>query len=95
MPPTDQPTEATVQRVVDGDTVDVVVDGDERRVRLLNIDTRSPSIPTRRSSVSAPRPPSTLRSCSRSAPRSAWSTTRSAPIATAGIWPACSRARRS
>ncbi|MEU6698816.1 thermonuclease family protein [Pseudonocardia sp. NPDC046786] len=30
---------ATVSRVVDGDTVDVVVDGREQRIRLLNIDT--------------------------------------------------------
>lgn len=28
----------TVRRVIDGDTVDVVVDGDVRRVRLLNVD---------------------------------------------------------
>ncbi|MFT4188633.1 MAG: thermonuclease family protein [Aeromicrobium sp.] len=31
--------EATVERVVDGDTVDVTVEGVEKRVRLLNIDT--------------------------------------------------------
>jgi len=35
----EDPTTATVKRVVDGDTIDVVVEGDERRVRLLNIDT--------------------------------------------------------
>lgn len=31
-------TEATVERIVDGDTIDVLVDGESRRVRLLNID---------------------------------------------------------
>ena len=30
---------ATVSRVVDGDTIDAVVDGREQRIRLLNIDT--------------------------------------------------------
>ncbi len=30
---------ATVSRVVDGDTIDAVVDGQEQRIRLLNIDT--------------------------------------------------------
>lgn len=33
------PTMATVIKVVDGDTIDVRYDGDEHRVRLLNIDT--------------------------------------------------------
>lgn len=35
----DRPTMATVTKVVDGDTIDVRYDGEERRVRLLNIDT--------------------------------------------------------
>jgi micrococcal nuclease len=34
-----QPTTATIERVVDGDTVDVIYGGEEHRVRLLNIDT--------------------------------------------------------
>jgi micrococcal nuclease len=33
-----QPTTATIERVVDGDTVDVVYGGEEHRIRLLNID---------------------------------------------------------
>lgn len=32
-------TDVVVTRVVDGDTIDVTVDGDERRIRLLNVDT--------------------------------------------------------
>ncbi len=34
-----QTLQATVQRVVDGDTVDVLVDGREERVRLIGVDT--------------------------------------------------------
>jgi micrococcal nuclease len=33
------PTTATVSKIVDGDTIDVTYDGQEHRVRLLNIDT--------------------------------------------------------
>lgn len=42
-----QPTTATVERVVDGDTLDVVYDGEQHRVRLLNIDTPESVDPNR------------------------------------------------
>ena len=38
-PPNTYVANATVVRVVDGDTIDVTVDGTEERVRLIGIDT--------------------------------------------------------
>jgi micrococcal nuclease len=38
-PSGDRPGDAVVERVVDGDTIDVDIDGHEERVRLIGIDT--------------------------------------------------------
>jgi micrococcal nuclease len=43
--PTGPTAEATLGRVVDGDTLRVVLDGVEERVRLIGIDTPEPNLP--------------------------------------------------
>lgn len=45
--PTDAASRVTVERVVDGDTVDILINGTRERVRLLNVDAPETKHPTR------------------------------------------------
>ena len=67
----------TVERVVDGDTIDVVVGGREERVRLIGIDTPEVTSRAGRRSASGPRRRRSRRRCCRRARRSASSATSS------------------
>ncbi len=62
-------TNAVIDFVIDGDTVDVIINGSEERVRLIGIDTPKPRSATAQSSASDPRPRRSPNSSCRSARR--------------------------
>lgn len=80
--PTPDDSVATVERVVDGDTLDATIAGKSTRVRLLNINTPEVARDGQPGEASRTRPRPSLRTSCPREPRSTWTTTWNARTAT-------------
>ncbi|MGX1590594.1 thermonuclease family protein [Glutamicibacter sp. NPDC055491] len=84
-----------VTRVIDGDTVDMTIAGNETRVRLLNIDTPETVDPNKAVECLGPEASEHLESLLQPGTKSTWSTTSNEKIATAAHWPPSTRTMSS
>ena len=90
-PATDSADQAVVVYAsVDGDTFEAAIDGEQKTIRLLNVDTPETKDPKSPSNAWARRQRRLLRSSCQSVPRSGWNWTRNPRINTAGLSPAYS-----